>query len=88
MDDEAINQYVTMLTDQLIAASGQITQLKASVRVLKVVLANEMNRNHPATALRLFRRLERKLCDADPSAQEQKEAASIIEDWKKHYGRK
>ena len=87
MDDETINRYITTLTEQLITAAGQISKLRASVSILRLVLAAEINRDHPETALAFFRQLEQKFLDADPNEQEQKEATEIIADWKKSGGK-
>jgi hypothetical protein len=87
MDDETINRYIASLTEQLIAAASQISALRASVNVLRVSVATQMNPDDPFLALRLFRALEAKALDSDPQEQELKAASEMIEAaklWKKH----
>ncbi|MFZ0310053.1 MAG: hypothetical protein WAL89_17900 [Candidatus Sulfotelmatobacter sp.] len=76
-----------LLTEQLVTFAGEIATLRASVSVLKVALACEMNPSHPETALTLFARLQQKFLDADPSEQQRKEVAELMDAmklWQKH----
>jgi hypothetical protein len=87
MDDEKVNKFFAAISEQFIMVTGQLSVLKASVNVLKVVLASEMNADRPEEFLALFRKLEQKFLDSDPQEQERKEAAATIEAiklWKKH----
>jgi len=87
MDDETINRYIGTLTDKLIATTGELARLRASINALRFVLADALDRDHPEKPLALFRQLEQKFLGSNPSAQEQKEAAEIIDAWKQGGGR-
>jgi hypothetical protein len=87
MNDEQLAKFVTTATEQILALERLAIQLKASVNTLKVVLASELNRNHPEKALALFRQIEEKLLNADPHAQEHEEFAEMheaIKLWEQH----
>jgi|HubBroStandDraft_6_1064221.scaffolds.fasta_scaffold03146_12 hypothetical protein len=86
MDDETVNRYINTLTEQLIAATGEIAKLRASINALRFVLADALNRDHPEKALTLFRQIEQKFLGSDPTEKQRIEASEIIELWKKSGG--
>jgi hypothetical protein len=87
MDDEEIRDLFATLTKQLMEVVGQLNGLHASVNVLKVSLANEMNPAEPVEALELFGKLEEKCLNYDPQEKERKRASEILDAvtlWKRH----
>ncbi len=75
--------------EQLLKLAGLVTELQASVNVLKLHAISQMFPGDPLEGLKQFRVLEQKLLDSDPNEKGRKEAAQVIEAvklWKKHGG--
>jgi len=78
MEDAQIKQMIATLSEQLINAAGQLSALKASVSVLKGVLATQLNPDHPLEVLEFFQEQEAKFLNSDPQEQARKHAAETI----------
>ena len=67
------------LSKQFVALAGQVSQLRASVRVLKILAAHQTNPANPANALDVFRDAEALVLKHDPTEQERQYVAQIIQ---------
>lgn len=79
MDDDKINKFFTTISEQMLALSGQLSELRASVNVLKVIESMRLNPVEPIEGLKALRQLEEKQQALDPSAQELKDVSEMIE---------
>jgi hypothetical protein len=89
MDDEIVKDFIRTFSEQFIKLAGQVAELRASVNVLKSVLAMQMCPDDPEEGVRQFRILEKKLLDADSSEKQRKEVVDIIDGvkaWRKKGG--
>ena len=89
MDDEQLEKLRAMvirLSEELVTMAGQITALRASMNVLKLLEAYRQNPDDPAAALSSLRDAEQVALKSDPNEQERQQVADAIEflkRWKK-----
>jgi hypothetical protein len=89
MAEKDVQKFIATISEQLVILAGQLTELRASVNVLKVIEATRLSPDDPLEALKQLRVLEKKILDSDPHEKERKEASEIIEAvklWKKQGG--
>lgn len=78
-DDEKIRGFIQTFSEQLVTLVGQISELRASVNVLKLIEVSRLSPDDPLEGLKQLRVLEEKLLSSDPNEKARKEASEIIE---------
>jgi hypothetical protein len=89
MDQTTIQTTLDTLTEQFLILDKNLAQLKASVDVLKGILAIQLNPDDPLDGARQLRDLENQVLKFDSNAPARQQAAEVIEAvklWKKHGG--
>lgn len=67
------------LLEQFLILEGQVSQLRASVFVLRGLAGVDLNPADPVEGLKQLQILEKKVLAADPNAQIRQEASEIIQ---------
>ena len=91
MDEDKFQKFIATFSQQFIILAGQVSEIRASVNVLKVVAATQLSPDDPVAALKLLQRQEKVYLDSDPNNKDLQEASATIEAvnlWKKHGGGK
>jgi hypothetical protein len=89
MDDAKRENAIATLTGQLLTLDKGLADLRASVTVLKGILAIQLNPDDPIDGAKQIRSLEDEVLKFDPNASARRQAADVIEAvklWKKHGG--
>lgn len=79
MNEQQTDAQLAKIHETLLSISLEIAKIRAAVNALKIVVADDINRNHPEKALKLFQRLEEKILSADLQAQESHQAIEQID---------
>jgi hypothetical protein len=91
MDNEKINKFIELVSEQMVILAGQVADLQASVTVLKSLAILDLNPEDPIDAAKQLQALEKTVLKLDPQTQEREQAVAAIEAvklWKKHGGGK
>ena len=75
MDDDAISQ----LIEQMLTLNKSLAELRASVAVLKGVLAFQLNPDDPRDGARQIQDLQDRVLTSDPNASARQQAADVVE---------
>ena len=78
MDDDKMKRFIETFSEQFLKLAEQVSELRASVNVLKIHLVSQLSPGDPAEGLKQLRVLEQKLLDSDQNEKGRKEAAEII----------
>jgi hypothetical protein len=87
VDDEKINRFFATTAEQILALQRQITNLTASVVVLKTATVAQMNPDDPLEGAKILRNAEELILSRDPDVKQLEEAEQLMEAvklWKKH----
>jgi hypothetical protein len=79
MDDTKIQNFIATISEQFIVLEEQIAELRASVTVLKGILAIQLSPDDPLEGAKQLRHLEDAVLKRDPNASARQQAADVIE---------
>ena len=82
MDDDLLlklQRSHQVLMEQFVNLTGLVTELRASVNVLKLHLANQIQPGDPAPVLAMLEEMEKALLKASPEEQERLRAFDLIQ---------
>ena len=79
MEPEKIQSTLENLTEQILSLHNSMADLRASVNVLKGILAIQLNPDNPADGAKQIQSLEEKFLNFDPNLPARQRAAEIID---------
>ena len=79
MDGTKIQTTLETLTEQILSLHNTVAELRASVNVLKGILAIQLNPDDPADGAKQIQSLEAQFLNFDPNLPARQRAAEIIE---------
>jgi hypothetical protein len=79
MEEEQLLNTILTLSKEIVALTSQVTTLRVSVNVLKVLLATQLSRDDVAGFLAILELQEKKVLEADPGEQERRQVAETID---------
>jgi hypothetical protein len=86
---EKLDRAVATIGKQLLLLDAAISQLKSAVNILEIHAAIQIAPGNPLDGLKALRALQKKAIESDPHAQENRQAAELIDliqQWQKEHG--